>query len=109
MPATKSPDKSEHIKASDLEKGIDLSREHWFDQRQKREIQRIELGKISSFFVYANVAVAAAVVVLALIEHFDPRPIHVVTEKVLIAAIAGVTVQAGAIVLAAFRGLFSGK
>jgi hypothetical protein len=32
-----------------------------------------------------------------------------ITDKVIIAAIGGVTVQVGAIILAAFKGLFSGK
>jgi hypothetical protein len=46
---------------------------------------------------------------MALIEHFHPTPHPIITEKVVIAALAGITDQAGGIILAAFKGLFSEK
>jgi hypothetical protein len=46
---------------------------------------------------------------MAAIEHFTPTPNPIITDKVVIAASGGITIQSGAIILAAFRGLFSEK
>jgi hypothetical protein len=100
---------AEKLKASELEKDLEIGHEHWRDQRKKRKLQKRELGKISNFFIGANLAIALVIVALALIEHFHPTPTKVITDKVIIAAIGGITIQAGAIILAAFKGLFSGK
>lgn len=97
------------IKASELERGLTLDQEKWRDQRRKRKLQKKELRLVRNFFIWANIAVAVAVLLMALVEHFSPSTHVVITDKVMIAAIAGVTVQSGAIMLAAFKGLFSGK
>lgn len=96
-------------KASDLEGDIKISNEKWQDRRSRRRIQKRELRRILTFFMWANAAAGAAVILLALIEHksFTLRPI--ITDKVVIAALAGITLQSGAIIIAAFKGLFSEK
>ena len=94
-------------KLSDLSKGIALEKAK--DQRRRRKIQKRELRRIVSFFIWANLAVGAAIVGLTVLEHLVPSSSRVITDKVIIAAIAGVTVQSGAIVLAAFKGLFGKK
>jgi hypothetical protein len=69
-----------------------------------------ELRKITTFFVTANIVIAVLILVFGLVEHFFPGgKSPVITDKVFIAAIGGVTLQAGAIILAAFKGLFAGK
>lgn len=95
------------IKASELEQGIDLQRERFRDRRRKRNLQKRELRKITNFFIIANSVMAGGVLLLALIDHFNPLGRPVITERVIIAAIAGTALQSGAIILAAFRGLFS--
>jgi hypothetical protein len=97
-------------KISEWEKGIELKRERFRDRRKKRKLQKKELRKISNFFIFANLVVLAGVLVVGVIEHFYPNNNHyIITDKVMVAAIAGVTIQSGAIILAAFKGLFSGK
>lgn len=78
------------------------------DSKRKRRLQKRQLRRITTFFIWSNVAVGSVVTVLALIEHFFPSggP-KIITDRVLIAVIGGLTVQAGAIILAAIRGLFS--
>jgi len=96
-------------KASDLEAGIRLSDEKWKDRRSRRKIQKRELKRILTFLMWANTAAGALVAVMALIEHYSSTPHPIITDKVVIAALAGITVQSGAIIIAAFRGLFSEK
>lgn len=95
-------------KLSELEHGIELTREQFRDQRTRRKIQKRELRKITTFFIAANIVIALIILLFGLLEHFQDlfRP-KIITEKVIIAAIGGVTLQAGAIILAAFKGLFS--
>lgn len=94
-------------KLSELTKGIAL--ENAKDQRRRRKIQKRELRRIVSFFIWANLAVGASILGIAVLEHLLPSATRVITDKVIIAAIAGVTLQSGAIVLAAFKGLFAKK
>jgi hypothetical protein len=97
------------VKASELEKGINLENEKWKDRRSRRKIQKRELRRILSFFIAANVSAGVLISIMALIEHFTTTPHPIITDKVVIAALAGITLQSGAIILAAFKGLFSEK
>ena len=96
-------------KISDLEKDIELTRERFRDQMAKRRLQKRELRKITTFFIGANIVIGLLIAALGVIERLVHADTYVITEKVLIAAIGGVTLQSGAIVLAAFKGLFAGK
>lgn len=97
------------IKASDLEGGIELGNEKWIDRKARRQIQKEELRRILTFFMWANAIAGATVTVMWAVEHWAPPAQPVITDKVIIAALAGITVQSGAIILAAFRGLFAEK
>ena len=71
------------------------------------KLQSVTLPPVVNFFINANSAVGGAIFALALIEHFFPSTNgRIVTEKVLIALIVGLTLQVGAVIIAAFRGLF---
>jgi hypothetical protein len=91
-------------KLSDLERGLEL--EAAWDQRRKRTLQKRELRRIVTFFISANIALGGFVALFAVLEHFHAPSHPVITERVLIATITGLTLQAGAIVIAAFKGLF---
>ena len=97
-------------KISEFEAGLEVTREKFLDKRKRRKLQKRELSKITTFFIGANIVIGILILLFGAIEHYHPngKP-HVITDKVLIAAIAGVTVQAGAIILAAFKGLFARK
>jgi hypothetical protein len=97
------------VKASELEKGIDLGAEKWKDRRSKRKIQKKELRRILTFFMATNIAACVLISIMALIEHFTATLHPIITDKVVIAALAGITLQSGAIILTAFKGLFSEK
>ena len=106
MPATK---KDGPIRASELEGGIKLENEKWIDRRVRRQIQKEELRRILTFFMWANAVAGLVVSVMWAIEHLAPPAQSTITDKVIIAALAGITVQSGAIILAAFKGLFTEK
>ena len=57
----------------------------------------------------ANTVAGFVVAVMWTIEYLDPPAHATITDKVIIAALAGITVQSGAIILAAFKGLFTEK
>jgi hypothetical protein len=97
------------VKASELEKGLNLDSEKWKDRRSKRKIQKKELRRILTFFMATNIAAGALISGMALIEHFTATLHPIITDKVVIAALAGITLQSGAIILTAFKGLFSEK
>ena len=97
------------VKASELEKGLNFGSEKWKDRRSKRKIQKKELRRILTFFIVTNVAAAVLISGMALIEHFTATLHPIITDKVVIAALAGITLQSGAIILTAFKGLFSEK
>lgn len=103
------PSTSRPEKLSDLERDIQISHERFRDQRAKRKLQKKELRKITTFFITANVIIGLVIAGMGALEHFYPSDHYIITEKVLIAAVGGVTLQSGAIILAAFKGLFSGK
>jgi hypothetical protein len=103
------PRKATQVKASDLENGINFENEKWIDRRSRRKIQKRELRRILTFFIAANICTGVLVTIMALIEHFTPTTHPIITDKVVIAALAGITLQAGGIILAAFKGLFSEK
>ena len=66
------------------------------------------LPPIVTFFIGANSTVGIAVFGLAIIEMFLPSThTPIVTDKVVIALIGGLTVQVGAVIIAAFKGLFA--
>jgi len=85
-------------------------REHVRELTPRDLLQHKVLWPVVKFFIYANTATGIAVFALAGLETLLP-PTHVpiVTEKVIIALIGGLTVQVGAVIIAAFRGLFSDK
>ena len=94
-------------KLSDLAK--DLKLEAARDQRRKRSLQKRQLRRVITFFIWANMALGTVLALLAIAEHLYPRVQPIITERVVIATIGGLTVQAGAAIIAAFRGLFRGK
>jgi hypothetical protein len=98
--------KETRTKASDLEGGIKLENEKWIDRGARRQIQKEELRRILTFFMWANAAAGILVTGMWIVEHIAPLAQPTITEKVIIAALAGITVQSGAIILAAFKGLF---
>jgi uncharacterized membrane protein YjfL (UPF0719 family) len=76
----------------------------------KIEFQERSLRPIIDFFRWTNWGMLAALLSFALLEWYWPpvgNSSKVVTDKVLIAAVGGIAVQSGAILIAAFRGLFS--
>lgn len=101
--------KENPVKASDLESGIKLENEKWIDRSVRRQIQKEELRRILTFFMWANAIAGFVVTVMWGIE-YATQPSHpTITDKVIIAALAGITVQSGTIILAAFKGLFTEK
>jgi hypothetical protein len=97
------------VKASDLEGGIKLENEKWVDRGVRRQIQKEELRRILTFFMWANAIAGLLVSISWVIEHITPPAQPTITDKVIIAALAGITIQSGAIILAAFKGLFTEK
>ena len=76
----------------------------------KIAFQERSIRPIIKFFLWANSLMLIAIFIFAGIEHFYPPTINdfrIVTDKVLIAAVGGTAFQSGAILIAAFRGLFS--
>ncbi len=72
------------------------------------KLQEKTLSPIVRFFCFANAGVAAAICIIAVIELFLPSGHqYIVTDKVLIALISGLTLQGGAVIIAAFKGLFA--
>ncbi|MHC2278881.1 hypothetical protein ACVME8_005492 [Bradyrhizobium diazoefficiens] len=94
------------VNASELESGIKLENEKWIDRKARREIQKEQLRRILTFFMWANAVAGVVITTMWAIEYFDPPPQPTITDKVIIAALAGITVQSGAIILSAFKGLF---
>ena len=92
-------------KLSALEKDIVL-KEH----RKRGRFQRQQLRRMVRFFLVGNISIGIFIAAFALLEHFLPlgRP-NIITDKVLISAIGGITLQTGAIIVAAFKGLFGNK
>lgn len=73
----------------------------------RERLQAATLEPVVTFFIRANQAVGIGVFGLAVLEHFWPMGREsIVTEKVLIALIGGLTLQVGAVIIAAFKGLF---
>ena len=76
----------------------------------KIKLQKDSLEPIINYFRYTTWTMLAFVVVMAILEHFSPPAspeFRVVTDKVIITAIGSVALQSGAIIIAAFRGLFA--
>ena len=97
------------VNASDLEGGIKLDDEKWVDRKARREIQKEQLRRILTFFMWANAIAGMVITAMWAIEYLDPPLQPTITDKVIIAALAGITVQSGAIILSAFKGLFREK
>ena len=71
-------------------------------------LQRETLRPIVKFFIWANSVTGGGILALAMLEMFLPTThTPIVTDKVLIALIGGLTVQVGAVIIAAFKGLFA--
>ena len=94
-------------KLSELAK--DLKLEAARDQRRKRKLQTRQLRRMITFFIAGNTSLGIFVGAFAVLEHFFPSTERIITERVLIATVGGLTIQAGAIIIAAFKGLFKGK
>jgi hypothetical protein len=76
----------------------------------KIQMQERSLKPIINFFRWTNWCMLAAILCLAFLEwKFPPSSpeFKVITDKVMIAAVGAVAVQSGAILIAAFKGLFS--
>jgi hypothetical protein len=77
-------------------------------QHHRRKMQERQLSGVVNYFVAANAVVALTIILFGIVEHFSPTDTpRIITEKVIIAAIGGATLQAGAIIATAFKGLFS--
>lgn len=84
--------------------------EHSTGPHMKIQLQKNSLEPIIDYFRYTSWAMLAFVVAMTLIEHFWPpasSDFRVVTDKVMITAVGSVALQSGAIIIAAFRGLFA--
>jgi len=80
----------------------------WREQHRRRKIQEREFSKVVNYFVAANAVIALTIVLFGIVEHFLPSHApRIITDSVIIAAIGGATLQAGAVIAAAFKGLFS--
>ena len=76
----------------------------------KIQLQKDSLETIIGYFRYTTWAMLAFVVVMAAVEHIWPpvsADFRIVTDKVMITAVGSVALQSGAIIIAAFRGLFA--
>lgn len=96
---------TETIPLSKAEKGLgDIS-------EQRFNFQKKSLNRIRKLFQWFNVAILSFVAVFALIEKIIPpnADANIITDKVIIAIIAGMTAQIGAVVLAAYKGMFAAK
>ncbi len=74
------------------------------------ELQEKSIRPIINFFTWASAIMLFAIFGFAFIEHFYPTTVvsnNVITDKVMIAAVGAVAIQSGAILVAAFRGMFS--
>jgi hypothetical protein len=100
------PKKPQPQKLSELSKDINLEFERW---RSRRKIQKKQLRRVMSFFIWANLVAGILIATMAGIEHFTVTPHPIITPNVIIAYLSGITVQSGAAILAAFKGLFSEK
>lgn len=72
------------------------------------KLQDKSLSPIVQFFCFANAGIGTAIFIIAILELIlpDTHP-YIVTDKVLIALIGGFTLQVGAVIIAAFKGLFA--
>jgi hypothetical protein len=88
-----------------------LSEDHALDGLKESPLGRLQRKTIMPmvrFFIRANTGILFGIGFFALVEHGrQPVANPIVTEKVLIAMIGGITVQSAAVIIAAFRGLFS--
>lgn len=97
--------KTETIEIRQEEKGLEVSEKRF-------EFQKKSLNRIRKLFKWFNIALLGFVFIFALIEKIYPPATdsgYIITDKVIIGIIAGLTAQIGAIVLAAYKGLFSSK
>lgn len=83
-----------------------------FDLREKtHEFQKEMLGPFVKFFIRVNMIVLLTVGIIAVCETImvwhQLNVQRIVTDKVLIAAIGSIAIQTAAIIIAAFKGLFS--
>lgn len=86
---------------SHLANKIEIVRTH------RQQLQAATLTPIVWFFVAANLMTVAGIFGLAFLEYGWPQATPVITSGVIMSLIAGLTVEVSAIILAAFRGLFS--
>lgn len=70
-------------------------------------LQEKSIRPIINFFRWANSIMLFAIFGFAFLEHFSANANPVITDKVIIAAVGAVAVQSGAILIAAFRGMFA--
>lgn len=101
----KATDKAEKIELSTASKDLEIS-----DRRFR--FQKKSLNRIRRMFLRFNVALLIFLTFFALLEKIFPPTAsaqHIITDKVIIGIIAGMTAQIGAVVLAAYKGMFTGK
>lgn len=76
----------------------------------REKLQAETLSPIVKFFIWANSVIGFGIFTLAIIEMLLPvGHANIITDKVIIALIGGLTVQVGAVIIAAFKGLFAVK
>jgi hypothetical protein len=84
------------------------SRENVYELTARYLLQNQTLVPIVRFFIIANSVIGIGVFALALIETCLPEVrVGIITDKVIVALIGGLTVQVGAVIIAAFKGLFA--
>lgn len=98
-------DKTETIPLSKEEKGLGNISEQRFNFQKK------SLNRIRKLFQWFNIALFSFVAFFAIIEKIFPPAAgaNIITDKVIIGIIAGITAQIGAVVLAAYKGMFAAK
>lgn len=71
------------------------------------ELKHGTLPKIVSFFRWVNISVLVMIACMFILEYFLPADApRAIDSKVIIAVVGGITIQTGAIIVAAFKGLF---
>ena len=73
----------------------------------KARIQAAALSPMLKLYAGCNIALMGGIAIFAVGEHFHPAASgQLITPAVVIALITGITAQVGAVIIAAFKGLF---
>ena len=102
------------VALSELSKRVELSEaagkaspEGNIAETHDDRLRKRTLTPLIWFYIVSNAVIVAGIFVFAILERVHPSfGEHIITEKVVIALIAGNTVQISAMIIAAFKGLF---